>query len=668
MSASTLPPARSPSNPVSAAPNSAFRADIQGLRALALFVIFIYHAGLPLHGGYVALDVFFVISGFVIIQMLMREHTRSGRIDLRSFFVRRFRRLTPALAVTVTVVMLVAVLLQSPFGAQQQTAWTGLGALVFASNAVIAANSGSYFDDPAARNPLLNLWSLSAEEQFYLVFPLLMVAGWWLARRLRRPVAPVVVLVILGTASLLLAIVTSRLELTWPATAVVGYYGAAGRAWEFAAGALLGWALAGRGALPRWVGEFLGWSGIALIAIAAFTYTSATPYPGVATLVPVIGAMALIAAGQARDASIPRFMAWRPMAYSGDLSYSWYLWHWPFAVFALILVPRHPIAAASVAIVLSVIPAYISYRFVERPIREGRAFRGRTGHLAAVTYAAPIIVGAAVLGGASQGWWLKWPVTYRYSDSLSYRCHDTAIDWELCSFGPSRETARGTVALIGDSQALSLSDGLVAAAGELGWRTLVSSRSECPVVPPGNLRWTYDNSGCERWQAEIVDSLIALAPDAVVIAQRPYFEGRTGNVDLIDDNGTVLEGDESVNAFASDLAGTVGQLRDAGIKVVLVDPIPEAAYDLPPQGLLGRREARIDVADARALAELPARVNTRLADDTGAVVVDPLDTLCGPTTCPEVVDGFSLYADARHLSPKGALKLQDSLAAALRQG
>lgn len=645
---------------------TSFRPDIQGLRALSLGLILLFHAGLPVSGGYVGVDVFFVISGFVITQMLIREHAKQGRIDIRAFFVRRFRRLTPALSVTVTFTMLIAILLQSPFGAQQQTVWTGLASLAFGANVVIAGTTGGYFDAPSEGNPLLNLWSLSVEEQVYLVVPFLMAGGWVLARRLGPRSVPAVI-ALFGALSLSIAIVTAGATLSWPATAIVGYYGALGRAWEFSAGALLGWVLASRGPIRRWMGESLAWLGLGLILWAGFTFTGATPFPGPATLVPVLGASALIAAGQAPGTSISRFMAWRPVAAAGDLSYAWYLWHWPLVVFALILLPRHPIAGASAAVMLSVVPAFLSTRFIERPIRERRWLAGRTGLLAAITYAVPLTVGLLVLAGADRGWGLDWPRTYRYTESLSYSCHDAGIDWERCAFTSAGTSPRGTVALIGDSQALSLSDGVVAAATDLGLRTIVSSRSECPVLPAGTVRWVYDNSACEEWQGAIVDAVIAARPDVVMIAQRPYFEGRTDNVDLLSPAGEVLEGEPSVDAYASSLGSALARFRAAGIAIVLVDPIPEAAYDMPPQGIIGRQEERIDAIEARARANSPARVNRELAEALGAVRVDPLSVLCDRSTCPETKDGDALYADARHLSPPGALLLREQLALALGQ-
>src|SRR4029077_15604359 len=161
------------------------RLDIQGLRALAVLAVVAFHAGLPFPGGFVGVDVFFVISGFVITSMLQREWEATGRIRFGAFYLRRFKRLTPALALMVVVTAIVSALVLSPLGAQQTVAETGVGAMLLVANGVIAGNTGGYFDAPAAANPLLHTWTLSVEEQFYLAFPAILALGWFLTRRFR---------------------------------------------------------------------------------------------------------------------------------------------------------------------------------------------------------------------------------------------------------------------------------------------------------------------------------------------------------------------------------------------------------------------------------------------------------------------------------------------------
>ena len=214
-----------------------------------------FHAGLPVPGGFVGVDVFFVISGFVITAMLMREQSSRHRIQLGRFYARRFLRLLPALALIVTVVAGASFLLQNPFGAQQTTASTGLGAVLLSANLVISHASGDYFADIATTNPLLNTWSLSVEEQFYLVFPALLVVGWLLARRSR--IRPVMIVAALALASFIIDVATtfssSADSLSWfGGPQSFAYYSPATRAWEFAVGALLALCLPRLTRMPAW--------------------------------------------------------------------------------------------------------------------------------------------------------------------------------------------------------------------------------------------------------------------------------------------------------------------------------------------------------------------------------------------------------------------------------
>ena len=182
------------------------RRDIQGLRAVAVLAVVAFHAGLPLPGGFVGVDVFFVISGFVITAMLQREQAGTGHIRFGRFYIRRFKRLTPALALMISVTLVASALILSPLRPQQDAAKTGIAAMLLVANFVIAFTTGGYFDTAAELNPLLNTWSLSVEEQFYFIFPALLALGWFLGQRRRLGSAPIVLVGLLAAASLCLAI------------------------------------------------------------------------------------------------------------------------------------------------------------------------------------------------------------------------------------------------------------------------------------------------------------------------------------------------------------------------------------------------------------------------------------------------------------------------------
>jgi peptidoglycan/LPS O-acetylase OafA/YrhL len=253
------------------------RPDIQGLRAIAVLMVVAFHAGLPVPGGFVGVDVFFVISGFVIAGSLHREWSNTGRIHFARFYMRRFKRLTPALALTVTVTMLLTAAVLSPLGAQQNAAKTAIGGMFISANVVIANTTGGYFSLAAETNPLLHVWSLSVEEQFYLGFPFLLAIGWAIARRGRRlSTAPLMLVMAVMAVSFLLSLVDeSALEFPGSKDAL-GFYSPVPRAWEFAAGAALALAIAGRRGLAPRTAALSGTLG--LIGLVSSLFSSTAPH------------------------------------------------------------------------------------------------------------------------------------------------------------------------------------------------------------------------------------------------------------------------------------------------------------------------------------------------------------------------------------------------------
>ena len=295
------------------------RRDIQGLRAIAVLMVIVFHADLPVPGGFVGVDVFFVISGFVITAMLHREWLRAGRIRFREFYVRRFKRLTPALAVMVSVVVVTSAIVLSPIGGQAPVVRTALGAMLLSANFVAAGSVGGYFDSSAESNPLLNTWSLSVEEQFYLVFPALLALGWYAGRRrgtLRF--GPISLVAGVTVASFALAFASS-MGLIFPGSDILlGFYSPFTRAWEFSAGALLALLLARRTLPDGRAGSALGVLGLMLLASSLWLISDATPFPGPWTLLPVTGTLLLLLSGTRATAASTRLLSTRPMVKIGD--------------------------------------------------------------------------------------------------------------------------------------------------------------------------------------------------------------------------------------------------------------------------------------------------------------------------------------------------------------
>jgi peptidoglycan/LPS O-acetylase OafA/YrhL len=346
-----------------------YRADIDGLRAIAVLSVVFFHAGLGVGGGFVGVDVFFVISGFLITSLILRDLDR-GSFSIVEFWERRARRIFPALAVVVIVTLIAGWFLMLPFGLQV-IGQSAVALTVFASNIQFWRTSG-YFDPAAEENPLLHTWSLSVEEQFYLIVPLLLCLVF--ALRFQRRLG-----LILGVGVLASFLVSVYYLGRDPKGA---FYLLPSRAWELGAGSLL--------VLARPVSNsafrgLMAWLGLASVLYACFFYDAHTAFPGFAAIMPVMGAVLLIWAGMtggAADESKPtlvqRFLEAKLLVGIGLLSYSFYLWHWPFFAFHRYLFSDSPgVPLALGYIILALLISIASLKYIERPFRERRWAQSR---------------------------------------------------------------------------------------------------------------------------------------------------------------------------------------------------------------------------------------------------------------------------------------------------
>ncbi len=341
------------------------------MRAIAILVIVAYHAGLPgFPGGFIGVDIFFVISGFLITRNLIDESSNNNLIVLPRFWARRVRRLVPGLALMTIVTLIASSLIVAPFD-MLQISKEGASAGLYVSNIVFGFKSQNYFASNINKSPFLHTWSLGVEEQFYLVWPFILYAALIWSRRsgiVIRKLAPPIFVIILAASFTSNVVLTDRGS-SW------AFFSLPTRAWEFALGGLLA-SLAVR-KVPSWCGLALGGAGLAAIAYADLAFNDATPYPGTNALWPVAGAGLVILAGQLTDSSSPTvlmtMLGTRPMRWIGRLSYSWYLWHWPFIVLAVLAVGNSSVSLRTGAALVSLGVAYVAFRTVENPFRFNRS-------------------------------------------------------------------------------------------------------------------------------------------------------------------------------------------------------------------------------------------------------------------------------------------------------
>lgn len=651
------------------------RLDVQGLRAVAVLLVVGYHAGLPLPGGFVGVDVFFVISGFVITAMLQREWEAHGRIRFGRFYLRRIKRLTPALALLVSVTVILSALFLAPGGPQDSTAQTAIGAMFIVANAVIARTTGDYFDAPAETNALLHTWSLSVEEQFYLVFPVLLALSRMLARRLRARWLPVAVSAAVASFSLAVAVLVSKGFEVQKGEMLVGFYGPLTRVWEFAAGALLALAPTLLAARSRRQSLVQGSVGALLLVASVVLISAETPFPGVWTLLPVVGTALLIRSGGRGDHVIARVLRSTPMVQVGDWSYSIYLWHWPFIVFAAALWPQRPLTVL-VAVVLSVGAAVASYIFVEQPIRMMEIPSGVPVWRFVALCVAPPVVLAALLGFASgRAFWSESLAEHQAAVLDPHQgCHGyvplvdpTVGDCTLNGLATGRP-----IYLVGDSHAQHFSEAVLAAGESLGRPVVISTATNCPVV---GLELRYlsgteaHNSGCSSFSGGTLDYLVGAAPGVVVLsASDRYWTDAAWSIGVTADTMTTST-DTKLRIARVATEGTVRLLQDVGHDVVLVEDVPRwtGVDEWTPancglislQSSIGSCERRMPVVRAQARQGAARVVLEEVATATGAGLVDPWARLCLEGWCSTHRRGIPNYRDSNHITVSQASEFAD---------
>jgi len=656
------PPASRPDVPV----RPAYRPAIQGLRAVAVIMVVLYHAGLPVPGGFTGVDVFFVISGFVIAEMLRREWERTGGIDLRDFVRRRILRLLPALGLLVTTTVAASALLFTPLLQPARTALTGLGAFLLSANVVIAVTTGDYFDEPAESNPLLHLWSLSVEEQFYLVLPVLLLVLWRSGRRLPQLSAagPALTLLALAAVSFAIMLVGSPLAARSALPeAFFGFYSPVVRAWEFLAGVLLALTNAWR-RVGRRSSTTAGVIGALLLLWSALAIDPSMLFPGPVTVVPVAGTVLLIVATEARQGRLHAALASRPFRHLGDRSYAWYLWHWPFIVLAGAVLPTRWWVAPAAAL-SSFVPTELSYRYVEEPIRR-RERRSMAPVLSRYLLVPAMFAGLAAVG-ASNAWFV--PSLADAGEQVNTRsisqlagCHGLARElpdrFDRCWFGDGEGPP---ILLIGDSNAATFADAVVPAGLRLGRPVFVASAPACPPF------LSIDASAECKETNEATFEWLRSQPtgDVVLVATDTYwFKGMDMRPDIV--------------AYEAAVRDSLLRIRAAGHRPVLVQPIPTFnGLERGAEGDLWRlttctmtQFVRSECGRTFQLGpEWPQQQLWRsaavLALEHDGIVIDLTGRICPGGLCRTDIDGEWLYRDGIHLSARAAAGLSDEVLEAL---
>jgi len=512
-----------------------YRGDIEGLRAIAILLVVTAHANVPwLAGGFVGVDVFFVLSGYLITGLLLQEITKTGRLQFANFYARRLRRLLPALLLMLLCTCLFAAVALAP-GEQGGQAVAAATASVWFSNIHFAFAKLDYFSPGAASNLFLHTWSLGVEEQFYLVWPALMLLafGAWRSKgnHVRRLKVAMLAIAIL---SLLCCIALTR---TAPQMA---FYMMPLRAWQFAAGAMV-WLYfnppmdhTDRQTQHKTIiiARCIGWLGFGLIIVSALWFDANMAYPGWRSLLPTIGAATIIAVGvREPNKGISWALSWRPLQAVGRVSYSWYLWHWPVLLLGGALIAMDSATYRAALVALSLLLAITSYRWVESPIRRQTRWAVRPSVTVLTAVALMVMANAlCIVWANAASTWLNSPVQQRY-----VKAHGDAPiiyamgcdDWyrsdkvRFCDFGST--DARHTAVLMGDSIGAQWFPAVAEVFDRPDWRLLVLTKSSCPMVdePLFDARIGREYIECSAWRKAALKKIASMRPDIVILGSTP---------------------------------------------------------------------------------------------------------------------------------------------------
>jgi peptidoglycan/LPS O-acetylase OafA/YrhL len=660
-----------------------YRADIDGLRCIAVVAVVLFHAGgLFLPGGFSGVDIFFVISGYLIGGHIYGDLIRS-EFSYAKFYQRRAKRILPALYVVLGAVLVFGVLVLSP-DEYKSLGQSALAATASASN-ILFWRTGNYFASSADYKPLLMTWSLGVEEQFYLVIPLLMVVLWRLRQNVLLP--------------FLTTITAASFALSWYLSTHLptpGFYLLPSRIWELGTGVVLA-IIEARKAAPflqrSSVSNALGLIGLAGILLPIFLLHSTTPFPGLAALPTVIGtAMILVSNGSWIN---NKLLSLKPAVATGRVSYSFYLWHWPILVFLRICFGgRLPLIWGLSAVGAAFGISFLSYSWIEQPFRRSQRRPGPLLLRYAAVSAGFLIVTAAIA--------LDHGLPQRFGSGLSAtaeRQHALIVD-DPCLLGNGSSTpseadlCRGTqsadlIAIWGDSHAAALAPALRAIASREGYRVEEFAKTACPpLVGVGRQYRELPNHAqeCITFNRRVLNEIIAepRIKTAVLTAYwEAPFDPNSDNGKLARFVGTglgVIDGDQARAVFESSLRSTIAQLQSSGKRVVVIGDVPVFSVDplatmWSSRIFLRRRLVEYmthrDAGEIDPGSERPADLTS---EQTGARALlrktalsipgvsywDPRVSLCkGQGICFYRISGVPLYIDTNHLSLEGGLKALD---------
>jgi peptidoglycan/LPS O-acetylase OafA/YrhL len=631
-----------------------FRPDIEGLRGIAILLVVAFHANVAwLAGGYVGVDVCFVISGFFITGILAREVEATGDVDLPAFYARRARRLLPTFLVVLLATIALSLWVYAPID-QPAIASDARAVALHYGNVLFASTAVNYH--ATAVNPFLHTWSLAVEEQFYVIWPLLFLfIGRWYAGKDSLNRQLIVGVAIAGAASFVASLWITRVAQPW------AFFGMPTRIWEFALGGLAALTLRGSDRPINVASAWLQGGGLIAIAIGVAMFGAITPYPGAAALLPALGAVALLVGGRyAPTSRISMLLAAPLLQWFGRMSYAWYLWHWPLVGLGAVIDWKIGVGGRLAWSGIALVLAVLTNRFIEEPARTGkletiRAELLTAGALLASVAAAFIAFGALTIARHRAVSPAQRPFAIARSDHMVHDCWGSLLTDATapCVFGDT--TASTTVALLGDSHAEHWLPAVDRIGREKHWKVYAMVKPGCPVSDMAellNARLKREYTECTEWRRRMLRRIVTTRPSVVILSSYDHYIARTPD-------GPDWRG--SPETWYAGLRRTYGVLARAGLRTVVIRGTPVLGFDAP--ACLSRQAARAPFQVRSCEYERSESLNPRAvaAQDAAArglrnmAFVDMSDRVCPTSTCSVVQHGVIVFRDDDHLTTAFAL-------------
>ena len=605
--------------------------QIQGLRAVAALLVTIFHARL-MPGGFIGVDIFYVISGYLITGLILREIDKTGGLDLNEFYQRRIKRLLPT-SVFVLFITAIVALFVLPQITRDALGRDLFAAAAYVSNYLFAWWENDYQNLNATPSPFIHYWSLAVEEQFYVVWPIFIL---FLSRYGKRAILNGVAIV--TALSLLLSVYLTQVAPIW------AFYSLPTRAWELGVGALLLF-------IPdKYLrNRYFPWIGALGLAIATLQFDESTAFPGINALLPVAATAILIGTIPIwprffNDLSNNRLMQWL-----GAISYPLYLWHWPALVLPSSALGRPlRIRERIFCIVLTIVLAHLTSKFVEQPLRHRKFSAKKIYGFFAATTAISLLAGVVVASTASSIINVKGT---NYSFDLKQVVAKPAVYADGChvNYGEieSGDCAYGVIGsptkivLYGDSHAAQWFPTLEKLAREKGFQLTSFTKSACSSVDsPRSDQGAYKNSECERWRANSIKRIQRMKPDAVIVSSFQYFTEPGGY------SSRARWWNEGQRRLLADLKGSSKNL-------IYISDTPHPLRDIP------------NCLASKSFESCNTTEKTPNLIINGFKKINPTPWLC-TDNCPAIKDGYVVYRDGSHISVEAALALSPLLESALR--